>query len=157
MKDLNQVSEIELLQTHGAVIDELLRRGVVKTRNNRIGDYTEWLVCKRMQLEMQPNSRAAFDAIDAEGIRYQIKGRQENRPSVQFSAIRDLADHGFDFVIAVVFNADYSIRFAVTIPHKIVPRFARYQEHTNAHNLILTDSIAREAGVTDIRQRLVRT
>jgi len=38
------MSEIELLQTHAAVIDELLRRKVVRTRNNPIGDYTEWLL-----------------------------------------------------------------------------------------------------------------
>ena len=50
MEDFEQMSEIELLQTHGLVIGELLRRGVVKTRNNPIGDYTEWLVCRRLRL-----------------------------------------------------------------------------------------------------------
>ena len=73
MEDFEQMSEIELLQTHGLVIGELLRRGVVKTRNNPIGDYTEWLVCGRLGLEMQANSKASFDAVDAAGIRYQIK------------------------------------------------------------------------------------
>jgi hypothetical protein len=154
VKDLEQMSAVELLQTHGAVIDELRRRGVVKTRNNPIGDYTEWLVCQRLGLEMQANSKAAFDAVDVEGVRYQIKGRREQKTSVQFSSIRNLAERGFDHVIAVAFNFDYSIRFAVKIPHEHVRKFVKYQEHTNAHNLILTDKIADEPGVTDIRQEI---
>lgn len=88
MRDLQQMSEVELLQTHGAVIDELLRRRVVKTRNNPIGDYTEWLVCQRLELEMQTNSQAAFDAIDSNGVRCQIKGRRSAGNTFQFSAIR---------------------------------------------------------------------
>ena len=149
-KNFEQMSEIELLQTHGAVLDELLRRGVVKTRNNPIGDYTEWLLCNRLGLEMQTNSQKSFDAIDANGIRYQIKGRISERTSVQFSSIRNLDGQGFDIVIAVAFNNDYSIRFAVMIPHQVVRKFARYQEHTNARNLILTDKIGEQPGVTNI-------
>ena len=155
MKDLNQMSEIELLQTHAAIIDELIQRGVAKTRNNPIGDYTEWLVCRRMNLEMQPNSKALYDAVEANGTRYQIKGRQDNRTRVQFSSIRDLDEHGFDFVIAVVFNDNYSIRLALKIPHRIVPEFAKYQARTNSHNLILTDKAVEHPGVTDIRHHLV--
>ena len=58
MKDLEAMSELELLQTRGAVIDELRRRGVVRTANNPIGDYTEWLVCNRLGLEIQGNNQA---------------------------------------------------------------------------------------------------
>ena len=155
MKDLIEMSEVELLQTHAAVIDELRDRGVVKTRNNPIGDYTEWLVCNRLELEGQTNSNASFDAIGADQIRYQIKGRRDEATSVQFSAIRNLDQHGFDFVIAVVFNSDYSVRLAVVIPHDMVPEFARYQQHTNAHNLILTESVLHHDGVLDIRRLLV--
>ena len=156
MKDLKQMSEIELLQTHAAVIDELKDRRVAKTRNNPIGDYTEWLVCRRMGLEMQANSKKSYDAVDANKTRYQIKGRKDNRTHVQFSSIRNLDDEqGFDFVIAVVFNDDYSIRIAVKIPHRIVRELAKRQAHTNSHILILTDKAVEHPGVTDIRQHLV--
>ena len=149
------MTEIELLQTHKAVIDELQRRGVVRTRNNPVGDYTEWLVCQRLGLGKQPNSKAGFDAIDANGIRYQIKSRYDQGISVQFSAIRNLESQNFDFVIAVAFNANYSVRFAVMIPHEAVSQLARYQEHTNAHILNLTDQIVERPDVTDIRYRLI--
>ena len=155
MKDLEQMTEIELLQTHGAVIEELLRRGVVETRNNPIGDYTEWLVRRRLRLTKAAKNEKGFDAIDADRIRYQIKGRRDEGNAVQFSAIRNLDAQDFEIVIAVVFNNDYAIRLAVAIPHDVVPEFARYQQHTNAHNLILSESVLHHDDVVDIRQLLV--
>lgn len=54
--DLKSLTEVELLQMHVGIIKELKDRGVVRTGNNPIGDYTEWLVCSRLGLELQPNS-----------------------------------------------------------------------------------------------------
>jgi hypothetical protein len=154
MKELRTMSEVGLLQTHSTVIAELRRRGVVRTENNPIGDYTEWLVCNRLGLQVQGNSQAAFDAIDLQGIRYQIKGRRSIANSVQFSSIRKLEQHGFDFVIAVMFNEDYSVRLAIKIAHDAVPMLARYQDHTNGYNLILTNKVVEEDGVEDISHLL---
>ena len=154
MNELRTMSEVELLQTHSAVIAELRRRGVVKTKNNPIGDYTEWLVCNRLGFQVKGNSQRAFDAIDLQGIRYQIKGRCSDANSVRFSAIRNLEQHGFDFVIAVIFNDDYSVRLAAMVSHDSVPALARYQAHTNSHNLILTKTAVEKDGVQDISQLL---
>ena len=149
------MSELELLQSHTAVIDELIRRCVVTTHNNPIGDYTEWLVSNRMGMQRQANSKASYDAVDTSGVKYQIKGRKDEKSHVQFSAIRNLENQGFDFVIAVVFNNDYSVRFALKIPHKLVSEFAKFQEHTNGHILILTEKSAEHPGVIDIQNDLV--
>ena len=150
MKAFRTMTEVELLQTHSEIIAELKRREVVKTKNNPVGDYTEWLVCNRLSLQMQRNSRAAFDATDPRGIRYQIKGRRSGDKSVQFSSIRNLEQHGFDFVIAVIFHEDYSVRLAVKISHTAVPQLARYQVHTNGYNLILTSKAVEQDGIEDI-------
>ncbi len=150
MKAFPTMAEVELLQTHSEVIAELKRRGVVKTKNNPVGDYTEWLVCNRLGLRPQPNSRAAYDATDPQCIRYQIKGRCSGDNSVQFSSIRNLEQHGFDFVIAVIFHEDYSVRLAVKIPHTVVPQLARYQAHTNGYNLILTSRTVELDGIEEI-------
>ena len=139
-----------MLRTHKAVIDELRRRGVVNSNNNPIGDYTEWLVCDRLGLETQDNSTTAFDAIDTQGVRYQIKARRSNANSVQFSAVRKLEQHGFDYVVAVVFDEDYSVRQAIRIPYHVFPKLARYQRHTNGYILKWTPKTVEEAGVKDI-------
>ena len=155
MQELDDMSLLELLQTSGAIIDELIRRGVARTRNNPIGDYTEWLVCNRLGLERQENNQAAFDAINAQGIRYQIKGRQSEANAVRFSTIRDLDQEGFDFVIAVVFNDDYSVRLAAMFSIDVVPRFAHYQQHVNGFTLTLTNNILEQDDVMDITQQLI--
>ena len=155
MKELREMSEVELLQTDSKIIAELRRRDVVKTLNNPVAGYTEWLVCNHLKLHVEENSRAGFDAKDPqEGVRYEIKGTHATRKSVQFSAIRNLEGHLFDFLIAVAFNEDYSIRFAVKIPHKVVLKLARFQSHVNAHILRLTDDDVEQDGVEDIRHRL---
>ena len=109
MKPLETMSEVELLRKHGEIIDILQRRGVVKTKNNPVGDYTEWLVRRRLGLGGADNNTKAFDALGPGGVRYQIKGRRSNANSVQFSSIRNLAQRGFDFVIAVVFDESYAV------------------------------------------------
>ena len=154
MKELHEMTEMELLQTHNAVIAELRRLDVVRTKNNPVGDYTEWLVCNRLGLEREGNSKAAFDARDADGTKIQIKGRQSNNNSVQFSTIRNLKQQGFDFLIAVIFDDDFSVRLAVKIPHVEVLELVRYQDHVKGHNLILRDVSLKHPGVEDITHRL---
>ena len=154
MKELRTMSEVELLQTHSAIIVELRRRGVVTTKNNPIGDYTEWLVCNRLQLQIQRNSRQGFDAIDLQGIRYQVKGRHSEDNSVQFSVIRNLERQEFDFLIAVIFDEIYSVRLAVKVAHDAVPKLARHRGHANGYVPILTDKVVELVGVDDISHLL---
>ena len=150
MKELRMMSSVELLRTRSEVIAELRRRGVVTTKNDPVGGYTEWLVCNRLELDRQSNSNAGYDAIDDRRVRYEIKGSASQRNSIQFSAIRNYGQRKFDFVIAVVFHEDYSVRFAAKIPYELVPRFARYRQHTNSHVLVLTRQVVDAAGVEDI-------
>ena len=150
--DFTTFTVAELLQMHAGVIDELVSRGVVRTGNNPIGDYTEWLVCDRLELELQPNSRASYDGVDSNGIRYQIKGRRTKLATgnVQLSVIRNLEQNGFDYLIAVVFNSDYTIRFAAKIPHGILNKIATYRKHVNGHVLIIRENILERDDVVDI-------
>ena len=158
MKELSAMSVLELLQTSNAVMSELGRRKVIRTQNNLVGDYAEWLVCEALGLEAQPNSKASFDAIDGQDNRYQIKGRRSDGTSIQFSTIRNLEQRGFDFLIVVAFHGDYSVRFAVKVPYEEVTSLARWQEHVRGHNVVLTDASVNQAleqgKVEDIRSLL---
>jgi hypothetical protein len=66
----------ELLQYYADIIDELKRRKIVRTVNNPLGDYTEWLVAQKLNLTLSGNSTAGYDAVDMVGTRYQIKSRR---------------------------------------------------------------------------------
>ena len=75
-ENLSVMSEARLLRLHASIIDELKAQGVVRTGNNPIGDYTEWLVAETLDLELTDNCAAGYDATDSNGKRYQIKGRR---------------------------------------------------------------------------------
>ena len=66
----------ELMNLYAAVITELQERNIVRTQNNPLGDYTEWLVARALDLELQTNSKTGYDGISKSGQRFQIKGRR---------------------------------------------------------------------------------
>ena len=43
----------ELLQLQASITNELINRDVVRTQNNPLGDYTEWLVAKALDLDLE--------------------------------------------------------------------------------------------------------
>jgi len=156
-KHLPDMTETELLQLQASVIDELKDRGVVRTKNNPLGDYTEWLVANALDLELATNSAAGYDATDADGVRYQIKGRRitpENQ-SRQLGAIRNIDEKDFDFLAAVVFDEKYSIIDALIIPHELVGEYASYRKHVNAHILHVRGAILEDPRVRDFRDRII--
>ena len=54
---LNNLSPKELLRLSGSILDELQFRGIARTTNNPVSDYTEWLVSKRMELILVGRSK----------------------------------------------------------------------------------------------------
>ena len=109
--DLSKLHFRDLLITFGKILDELKRRGVVRSRNNPVADYAEWLVSKTFGYGLQPNSNSGFDAMDSAGVKYQIKSRRlhPSNKSRQLGVIRNLEDKKFNFLIAVLFNKDFSV------------------------------------------------
>ena len=149
---IRRLSDQELLQTFGAILEELRSRSISRTSNNPVADYTEWLVCSKLSLRQEPNSTTGFDAVFSDGIKFEIKSRRITRhdPSVQLSAIRNLEAKHFDFLIGVIYEADFSIRYAAKIPHAVIAPISRFSPHTNAHVLNLTPNILDLPEVDDI-------
>lgn len=153
-KILSHLNEKELLRLHAAIINELKARKIVRTKNNPIGDYTEWLVAKALNLKLASNSASGYDGVDENGIKYQIKGRRitlENK-SRQLSAIRKLNDKDFDYLVGVIFDQDFAILDAVVIPHGVVVEYSVYKDHVNAHILHLRGAILEDSRVRSIRE-----
>jgi len=142
----------ELLQRYYKILDELRARNIVRTSNSPIGDYAEWLVAQQLGLSLVAKSTSSYDAIDSSGMKYQIKGRRvtsRNR-SRQLSAIRNLKNHAFDYLIAVIFNEQVAVEKVVKIPHEIINKYAQYREHVNAHILLLRDDILTDPLTEDL-------
>lgn len=155
--NLKKMSVSRLLSTHSNIMDELRRRSIIRTYNNPVSDFTEWLVSSKMKLSLSQKSQAGYDAIDEKGLRYQIKGRRvtELNKSRQLGVIRNLADKKFDFLVGVILNTDYSVRYAALIPYRLVGKLSKYNEHQNGNILYLKEKVLNERGVKDITDRLI--
>ena len=115
---LRSKSTSQLLNLHSVIMDELREREVVRTSNNRTGDYAETLFRKAFHWALERNSSSGHDATSKGGGRFQIKGRRMNarRPSRQLGVIRNLDGKKFDYLAGVLFNKDYPVFRAIIIP-----------------------------------------
>lgn len=153
---LKELTVNELLQLNGATITELRSRDVIRSINNPIGDYTEWLVARALGLNLTANSAAGYDAIAEDGRRVQIKARRisASNKSRQLGALRNLEKADFDDLVAVIFDDDFSIIEGVRIPHAVVGEYSVYRTHVNAHILQLRGAVLTDPRVENIREVL---
>jgi hypothetical protein len=156
MPDWSKFSNEQLLSAYCSLMAALKDRGVIRSSNNPVADYTESLVSKALGLSLESQSTAGFDALDSNGRRYQIKGRRltSHNTSPQLSAIRNLDKKPFDLLAAVAYDANLSVLYAALIPVAIVPELSRYTSHTNSHTLIFKRSVLDNPLVMDITASL---
>ena len=146
----------ELLRCFADILDELKERKVVRTRNNPVADYGEWLLTKRLGLLLERSSKRGYDATSQDGKRYQIKTRRldPTNESTQLSVIRNLDATEFDYLIGILFNRDFTVKEAYKIPHGVIKEHARFSEHQNGHILQLRGEVLAVRGVEDVTDRL---
>ncbi len=152
----SDTSTLELLKSYDAILEELRKRKVVRNSNPPAGGYAEHLAAKALQLTLENNSNAGYDATDKNNFRYEIKGRRitQHNPSRQLSAIRNIKNAHFDFLIGILFAADFAVLKAAQIPHAVVAEKCRFSGHTNSSIFILNDSIWQCDGVKDLTTTL---
>ncbi|AGO56789.1 hypothetical protein SOD_c38370 [Serratia plymuthica 4Rx13] len=151
------LSDLELLSLHSEILTQLRSRGVIRTKNNPVGDYAEWLVSKALGMTLLSNSSAGADAIDTDGKKVQIKARRvtPDNPSRQLSALRNYEAADFDYLIAVIFDETYNILDAYKIPHEVIQDYARHSDHVNAHIVNLKGAILTDPRVSSIKEDLI--
>ncbi|MGH7029493.1 MAG: hypothetical protein ACREEZ_03615, partial [Stellaceae bacterium] len=131
--DLQKLTANQLLVLSSDAVQELRRRGLVRSSNNPIGDYAEYLFCTAFGWKLSGKSERHADAIGDDGTRYQIKARRlGGARDRQLSALRNLPVGKFDSLAAVLFASNFGIARAALIPHAIVLSNATYQTHTNS-------------------------
>ena len=155
VKRLDESSDSEVFALYGAVMGELLDRGLVRTANAPAGDYAEYLVARALDGVLAPNSVKSWDVKLAGGRRVQVKCRVVNNPPKagerQLSPFRSFE---FDDLVIVLFARDYSIRRAVKIPVEAVRALSRHRAHVNGHVLMATESVLSSEANTDLTEAL---
>ena len=87
-----------------------------------------------------------------------MKGR---RPTAEnsntgLSVIRNLADAGFDYVLAIYFDEDFAVRAAYRIEHAAVVAHAGYSKQRGGHVLSLKQALLNDPRCVDVTQVLRR-
>ncbi len=113
--DLSKSSALELLQLYGNIIDTLKAKKLVRSNNPPLGDYSESLVKDYLGLKEFPGkSNKGFD-LEKKGVKYQVKSRRVSKAEetkTELSAIRNLDENKFDLMIVVIYNLDFTIKYA---------------------------------------------
>lgn len=95
--DYSKRKDLELLGMYSDIINELRKRGTIRTKNNPVADYAEYLVKRNFGYKLQTNSKAGYDAIDNKGKKFQVKSRRidDRNKSRQLGIIRNLDNKPF--------------------------------------------------------------
>ena len=133
--DFSKDNDSELLVAYSQLMEELRRRSIVRTSNNPVADYAEKVAVERLGLEQVGKEEKGFDAVDAQGHKYQIKGRRITRhnQSRQLSVIRNLSERLFDYLIAVIFDESFGVKEIWKIPYEFVKECSKPSKHQNGH------------------------
>ncbi len=109
-----RLTNAELLELWAAVMAEMNARGMVRSDNNPIGDYCEFLVAAHFGVAPEGNSNAGYDVVGPDGTKVQVKGRRLNvrgKKPPHFSGVRKLDEEPprFDFLIGLILNRDFTV------------------------------------------------
>ncbi|MCP5224044.1 MAG: hypothetical protein H6946_02725 [Thauera sp.] len=154
--EIQSLSVRELFASFVALLGELRRRGVVRSTNNPVADFSELLFEKALLLQLAPKSTKGYDATDAHGRKYEIKGRRltAHNGSRQLSALRGLDQQHFTYLAGVLFREDFSVLRACLVPHEQVLAQSTYRKHTNSWIFQLRDGVWDLPGVMDVTPQL---
>jgi len=125
--DVEALDEGGLLRLYAEILDEMKGREMIRSANAIPGDLGERFVKHRLDLELVPNSVKGYDAVDANGTKYQIKTRRITRrnPSRQLGAFRDLDQRLFDYCIVVILQEDFTPTELWQVPHRVIAAYAK--------------------------------
>lgn len=125
--DLSTYSRQELLVLYVQVMNELRKRGIVRSFNNPVGDIGEGIVCEALNLTMANKSSKGYDATGQDGMKYQIKTRWRGaRGWRNIVGLRDLEAKLFDrMAVVILAGHDYKAEWLFHFPYEVALEFAR--------------------------------
>jgi hypothetical protein len=146
--DISKFSVRELLGLYVGVLDELLKRSIIRTRNAPLGDLAEHIVWRAYGGQIEPNSKKSYDVLDATGRRVQVKARLvADQKDTQFSAVRSW---DFDVAVFIVLDArTYDVSWARELTSAEATSLGRHVILTNSRAIRAREVLTLGTDVTD--------
>jgi uncharacterized protein DUF6998 len=148
--DLTTYKTRELLKLWAAIMRELLRRDVVRTANNPIGDIAEAIVAEHYDGERQGFSNSGWDVTTPHGERVEVKGIRltDSRTRANLSPIPKTST--YTHVVIVVFDADLRVTEALRMPRAAVERLFSPRKKDGARIIRLSRRLRGDVDVVPI-------
>ena len=148
---LSKLSVPDLLALWVNVLGELRARGAIRSANNPVGDYAEFLVARHYGVEVEPPSTKGYDIRTPSGELIQVKALRRTQPGrTGLSRLGNLDEPGFDAIVIVALSADFSSWEAWHVPLSAVRRHARFSKAWQGPKLSLTGRLVSDAEVTPL-------
>lgn len=145
-------SSRDLLRNHGALLSELVARGVLRSRNAPVGDLAEHLAAVVYIGELAPASEKSWDVFDAAGRTVQVKCRVQGEGKLgNFSFLRSFAFDACTFVR--LDRATYDVVSAVEVPAGELEAIASYSAHVNGWRISARHPLIDLPGAVDLTAR----
>lgn len=159
MRILSSESTESLLCLFGDVLEELKQRGLLRSNNNPASDFSETIAMRALGLKLADKSQKGHDAIDSEGLRYQIKCRRltSQNTSRELGILRNLQSRPFDRLVGILFDAQFRVMRACVIPFEVVQSRVAFSEHARGHKFYLRDEVWDKPGVLDVTEQFIVT
>ncbi len=148
--DLTSLSVAELLRLYASTLDQLLERGVVRTRNAPAGDLAERLAAIVYGGALAPNSHKSADVLLDDGRTVQVKSRVVGTESKggNYSFIRSW---DFDLAVFVLFDvATYGVIQAIEVSSDEARAASSFSNHVGADRLRLSENLLAMSTARDL-------
>lgn len=146
--NISNLSSLALLKLTSEIKSQLKSRGVIRT-NNVLGDYAESLVCNSLNLKMESSSTKGIDATGADGKTYQIKARMGSRGTVP--TIKSLRSFDFDYLVLIIFNEDYSVKFSGKLSSALAKEWAIHNPRVNGFRLTISKALLNDNRIEPVK------
>jgi hypothetical protein len=148
--NLNELNDEELINVYPSLLNELKKRGIIRT-NNLIGELGEYIAVSHYKnnpslpdLTLAQENEMHIDAENNKKEGYSVKSTSTNITGV-FSSIplEDNGDKCFDYLVIVVFNKDYSLKEIYELTWKEFLHYRRNKPPENRWNIPITVDLKR--------------
>ncbi|QDY11820.1 hypothetical protein FJK98_22260 [Micromonospora sp. HM134] len=145
----------QLLGLYSRILSELIRRGVVRSRNAPAGDLAEYVVAKAYRGELAPQSEKSWDVRAADGALLQVKCRVIEPGSRRTHVYSPFRSWSFDACVFVILNSvTYDIEHAVEVPVDQVRAAARASSWVAGHRIAVSQICAGLDNAVEVTGRL---
>ncbi len=148
--DLTTYTTRELLKFWAAIMRELLRRDVIRTANNPIGDIAEAVVTEHYNGERQAFSNSGWDVTAANGERLEVKGIRLTGARTRANLSPIPATSTYTHVIIVVFDADLRVTETLRMPRSAVERLFSPRKKDGGRIIRLSTKLRNDVDVVPI-------